>query len=404
MTNSETQPHINELLSKLDFSSKIGQIEVHGRNTYNFGEFINGTYDLGIEDGSNTGILIGVGAPGNGYLIKTGLKPDHPFLYYEEKAARLWTLAAEYEKASQGQEGWSHEEKIHLGLAGIRRTNGKFEKVPISSVTEDDVEPGLVMRWLPKEDNFYEILKTDPKALINLIPSAIETNKRSAVPLSQKDAFVFTGANGVYNWINDGNLNVLREWGKTDKRIKKFVDAFWLEFSRFTKVNSQMLDTRSQIPQQAVWFMGDTKLLNTFRVGEKAAILDPITLLLKTKQKPGYVLAPWAFKDRIGSLAYLTVYLRAFELDQSLGVNGSLVRQAQEVAIKEFFEQYGEDVRLGNRRAIFKLHEAAYASVETQVMFGLHKENGDQLTHDVAWALAETALDSINEAHQIMGS
>lgn len=387
-------------LQKLGVPEAIGPIQVADDMGRPFDYIDRGLHMTVGQQPTSTGRLISL--DGN-YVVKTFLDKTHPFLQFSLPWQRWFSLTAEYQKAGQVQAGWPDEDKIHLGIVGVTGWGDGAIELTDGHTGGDSVEPGLLMRYLPEDNNLANILLDSPEKFLNLVPAAVEAIVSSQVPLSQEDGLRYGGAQGIYEWINGGNLGALRN--HDDARLRTFAKQFWGGFSGFIGKYGKYLDQRAEIGA-VVWDGGDDKPMNMFAVGEgRVGIIDPITLLIKAGDNGEYILAPWPFRDRISQLAYFTVYLKAAEKlfdDDQRGL--AFVQQSFKVAVENYETHFGESVSEGMNQAILALHMAALASVELEVNRRLASgmPDGEKKIELLRWATALkiVALESVGEAHQ----
>lgn len=395
-----TTPEPAQLLRALGGPTEIGPIAITQDTSYRFTEFQAGEYEVDGNSATSTGRLLRVGE----YCIKTFLDPNHPFLQFSEDWQRLFCLAAEAEKTIASQADWRQEERIHLGLVGVVKKDGNtVDVVPLRRVTEPEVEPGLLMRFL--SENMLDLLLNDPQTFEALLPAGIAAIKVNQQPLSEEVALTLGGRDGVYKWIDGGNLQTLRT--HPDQRAREYANFFWYGtghhpgFLAFVRRYGDFLNYRARTGA-VVEGNGDTKIRNMFRVGERIGIIDPITLLVKTDDQGGYELAPWPFRDRISELAYFTIYLLAFQkLADSSGEVQDLER-LYGLTLDLYAAQFGEEVRQGTLRALLSFYESALAQVEYELNLRLGSSDQDQERLKLAEAMREISLDRIRKAHKEM--
>jgi len=390
-----TERHIPARIEQLGGLRRIGPIEVSRDLTYEPEGAAIGLHETLSDDPTSTGRLVRFLANGEDFGVKTWLDQGHGFLQFSMPWQRLWSLAAECQKAQEGQRDWSEGSRTHLGLVGVRRMGeGRVEVSDASTIDGGAVDPGLLMRWLPSETNLPTILVNDPERFVRLVPRAIMAIADNEVVLSPEEGLRLGGAEGIRFWIDKGNLGALRT--DFDPAARRFASEFWESFSGFIDRFAPVLNQRA-LAGNIVWGNGDTKPYNMFEVDGRVGIIDPITLLLKTGSRGEYTLAPWPFRDRISELAYFTCYFRAGER-----LVGSADRFVYDRAIATYEQLHGEAVSEGPGRALLSFHEAALSQVEFEVNLRLSRDPGcrdSAMRQELAWALEEEALEAIGDAH-----
>ena len=354
---------------------KFGPFTVTGEGIYSFDkEIIPGDYQVISNLATSTGRLVEIEAGDNhSFALKTFLNKQHPFLVFEQKQQRSWSLLAEAEAAMKAQKDWMPEDKIHLGVVGVREhADGEIGLVSFGEMEESD-EPGLLMRLIPEEDNLYEKLLQDPHEIRRRIPKIVEAITLSQQPVSVELGLELAGAQGILNWIDGGNLNVLRN--HSDKNMRGFAEQFWEEFSQFAVSNKVLLDSRA-LDYKIALGSGDTKPLNAFAVGEEVGFIDPIRLFLKANNEQGFTYAPWPIRDQISELAYFTVFIRAAE-EMCDGIQTKDYAHLRLEMMKAYGERTDDDYDSEDVSNILAFHEAALASVEIQISDALTQKPGD---------------------------
>jgi len=390
--------------------SRIGPVEIRPDIPFERDLLPNGEYSVLSDVETNTGHLLKIDGRSEPFAVKTFLKPKHSYLDFRELWKRLWSLAAEFQTVSGAQREWPEAERTHLGLVGIQdQQDGKVEFAQLSLEEQSGLEPALVMRWLPQENNLFHLMFRDPEHFYRLLPSSVRAIRDAQVGLGRDDALRYGGAEAVFNWIDKGNLNNLRKSPHQEDR--ELADEFWSEFSSFVLRYQDAIDGRARTSGAIVRGNGDTKPLNAFRVNERVAFIDPITLLLRTGEgRDDYAFAPWSLHDRVAELGYFTVYLKALEstAEQQHGVTHPRMAQMKDfrwLSLRHYETHYGEDPSRGKLSALHLMYEAGYASVEYELVqrdpqiLGAH--NGLGSAEAVAQGLKDVMMASLREAKRV---
>lgn len=381
-------------IEQLGGPRRIGPIEVSQDVAYEPQGMAIGRHEVVSDDPTSTGRLLRFVA-GEEFAVKTFLSQGHGFLQFSHPWQRLWSLGAECQKAQEGQRDWSEPSRTHLGVVGVRRVStSRIVVTDAATIDGREVEPGLLMRWLPEETNLPTIMQQDPQRFLQLVPAAIAAIADNEVTLPPETGARYGGADGIRFMIDRGNLQALRY--DFDPRVRKFAGRFWESFSEFSDRYSVALDQRA-LTGNIVWGNGDTKVANMFEVDGCVGIIDPITLLLKTGDSGEYTLAPWPFRDRISELAYFTCYFLA-----GMRLSGSALGLVYDQALAAYEQRHNERVSEGPARALLSFHEAALAQVEFEVSLRLSRDpdcRDRERRRDLAWALHDVAQVAIEDAH-----
>jgi hypothetical protein len=406
-TFGSSEWEIPAILENMGGRAKLGPIEVVNVSDYGFGDIVLGRHKIEDTCETNTGHLFRFFDGEGERALKTFLKPDHSYLVFEKRWQRLWSIAAEFQSVARSQADWSPEERTHLGIVGVQREDNFIHISEAESLISEQVEPGLLMRWIPEENNLMNIFINQNGRFSRIIPESLKSIRKYQRPLIGEDALFYCGADGVSRWIDSGNLINLRI--SPDEEVSGFAENFWREFSYFVENNRELLDERALT--SGIYGNGDTKLANAYAVGDKAAFIDPTTFpLISMESDEGFVVAPFPFHDQLSELSYFTVYMSA--LEKLAGgkyfpqLEGEEIRKLKMMSLNLYREIFEEDASDSPLSQIYKMYEAGYASVEYEINLGrverIVEYDEQKKTLEIASALREVAMEDILHANQML--